>query len=379
MKAFINCLRDLSYKQLVVYLFVAFGSLIVLCSGFVSCAPPGEDTQLTSGSEGDEDEEEEEVEDCKGDDQCQYVCEKIYDESWRECSRESSETVSNLHRVFNRLRSDTVKRSKLDDISEGEGRITLDHFKKYLEVGADGWIRQIEGYTTDQGKTLDPYDANKANEVVEWLVENEKVAEILSNVGRGSDVLEELLKAAKLSGSAVTKCFWRDSTRKLATMTGETKFNSSGNTVKILEVGTSNVAKANFEIDGSRYYNLYDLLSCRGVSRSGGHDIFSLAADEGNEALFGVAFDLLDEVCRDSVLKSRESEKKAICRRAMMCVLAIQYNDTGGNLTANPDDVSKWDGWSYAKDQFSESSSGFDEDQACDVNDNEFGGNIDLD
>ena len=382
MKKIARPLQVLSYKQMVIYLFVSFGFLAILFFCFISCAPPEGAGRLGSG-DGDE---VDEVEDCTGDDQCQKVCEKIYDESWRECNSKGAETVSNLHRVFNRLRSSSVRRSKLDDLSsDDDSGININHFRTYLEVGADGWLRQIEGYSTDEGNDFKPYSKDSAQKVIEWLAEEENAAEVLSDVSRGSEILEALLKAAITSASTGLPrlCFWINGAYKVI-VESETVFNPDEYPkIKIEDSSDSEVF--NIRIDGSRYKDLYNLLSCREVSEPNGHDIFSLAADESNPHLFDVAFNLLDEVCAGSVLKSSKSQKEAICRRIMMCVLAIHYNgekEIGGeiaSITEDSDDVSNWDGWAYAEERFSDSSGGFDTDQACDLSSTEFGGNIEID
>lgn len=388
MKRFLVNLQNYSYRYRVSYFLLIFCLFIFLCSGFVSCSDPNEGNLDSRENEGLSEEEEEDFAKCRGDDICEDVCKTIYNESWKECSRAGSEKVGNIQRIYSRLKQTRVKRSRLDEISDERDGMTIDHFKEYLEIGVDGWIKQIEGYSTKEGPDSMSYSAHQAQEVIRWLAREDEISEVLLEVNNGSKVLETLLNATKpgvpTNPTTEPLCFWRDdplNNDKLA------RFNSgtivtwfgaeSAYDITIEQVGSSD-NRIKIKIDGSKYRDLYDLLSCTNVDGSGEEksDIFSVAAYEDNEALFNVAFNLLDEVCRDSVLTGHDKEED-ICRRAMLCVLAIYYMDFQ-NAESNDTDVATWDGWNYAAERFD--INGFDEDEACGINDDhtEFGGNIDI-
>ena len=380
MKNSIKLLKVDLCKKWMFYFILFFGSFFIFSFSFISCAPP-DGARLGSGN-GDVPDEHDKEQGCRGYEQCEDICEDIYDESWEACSKESSETVTSLQKVFNRLKSTRADRSEFDEISEEEGGITLDDFRKYLELGADGWLEQIED--ADNGSS-DGYEPSVAQDAIHWLAEEEDVAEILADMAEdGSEILEALLDKANrdMSGNRVP-CFWSGATNK-AKITNESEFQFSTSTIQIFVVNSSNAVDTNptvtVKIDNDRDADLYDLLSCQDVggNSAGKDDIFSLAADENNEYLFNLAFDLLDEVCRDSNLKSLQSEREAICRRAMMCVVAIQYSNSAAPWIADRGDIESWDGWDYAEDRFN--INGFDEDEACDINtgSEEFGGNIDI-
>ena len=358
-------------------LFVTSCSLGVFLFSFVSCDPPINVRFPSSEDDGDGNDydDDDDYEDCRGYEQCEDVCELIYNESWVECSELDSDEVNDLQRIHSRLKASSLSRAKLIEISNEEGEVELNALEEYLEIGVDGWLKQIDGYETKEGNDVDPYDDENAQKVISWLAEEENVARILAEVDGGSRVLEALLMTAT-SGF----CFWKNSRSADANYSSTVSFNSNFSGGKITIEIPDGSTPIDIEIDDSGLSNLYDLLSCTNVDGNSGPDIFSLAADEENRYLFELAFDLLDEVCEDSSLRSGEEEKEDICLRAMMCVVAIK-NVSNGNASAS--EIASWDGWgtgsnSYgAKDRFR--NSGFKDTQACDISDREFGGNIDLD
>lgn len=372
MKNSTNLLQGHLCKQWTIYFISIISLLTVLCLSFISCAPP-EGAKIDSETDDVVEDVHDKEEGCRGYEQCEDICEDIYDESWEACSRESSGTVTRLQKVFNRLKSSRASRTKFDEISEEDGGITLDDFKKYLEIGVDGWIEQIEEDSSNK------YENGAAKEAILWLAEEGSVAEILANLTEdGSDVLEALLEKANLPS-----CFFGSNPAGEYEVGGELKLRMGGSQLQVITIGGAFAdPDIEVEIDNSRDKRLYELLSCRtdvNVDVDGDDnpdndpDVFSLAADEDNEHLFNLAFDLLDEVCQESNLDSRQAERIAICRRVMMCVLAINYHGSG---TASRDDIETWDGWDYAQDRFD--IGGFDEDEACDIDDRRFGGNIRL-
>ena len=356
------------YRQITVYLFVIFGSLFVSGLLFTSCSS---DVGMDSRSDSENNDDDEELGDCTDYESCEYICKRIYGESSRACSREDAETVSNLQKIYNRLKQTRVEKTTLNEISEEQHEIELDYFRRYLEIGLDGWLRHIEGYT-DRNGTKTAYKPDQARETIEWLVDNERVAEILLDVDGGRNILKVLLETARDGND----CFWKGSIS--AKVEGEVSFEREElRYIKISIIGGKAIFK--IRIRDSKCFDLYDLLSCTNVDGSGDaeSDIFSLAADEENEYLFNLAFELLDDVCRDSLLISNYEQEEEICRRAMMCALAVQYEVGKDSLGTAANGIHTWNGWDYAEERFT--GSYFDRNQACDINDTKFGGNINRD
>jgi len=357
--------RNHSYQQVAVCLVLICASLAVLFFSFVSCDSPIDINfpSTEADDEEEEDDDEEDYEECRGFEACEDVCELIYNESWQECSELDSDEVNELQRIHSRLKSsnDPIQ-AKLIEISEEKNEVDLNAFEEYLHIGIDGWLKQIDGYDTKEGNNVAGYSQSQAQEVLHWLAEEKKVAETLADEEGGSRVLEALLN--RVSGSTC----WDSGSKIAGGVTFE--LDSTSRNIRV----SNSVLTVTVQIDSDTHFDLYKKLSCPDVDESGsGLDIFSLAAYEDNRYLFDMAFDLVDDVCQDSNLISGEEEKEDICRRALMCALAIGQE---------PGDLSRWDGWgtgsnSYgAKDRFK--LRGFDKGQACDLNNREFGGNIDI-
>ena len=390
MKKFTMHLPDYSYKSLMFYLFLFFGSLTVLSSGFVSCS--SSNTGLNSGRDGadlDDDDDEGYV-DCKTREECEDVCRVIYDESWEACNRKEMETVGQLQRVYLRLRQTRVKRSRLNTISEERDGIKLKHFEEYLNIGVDGWIKQIEGYETKEGIEVPSYTPEQAQEVIRWFADEENVAEVLWDISETTRVLETLLRAAVTAGSngqiQPKSCFWKTTAGTVGAGVAygtnpKVQFESSSRADIVIKEEADSNPPIELRINNAKYEDLYDLLSCSGVNGDTGSrsDIFSVAESENNAHLFNVAFRLLNQVCRNSILAGHDKEEE-ICRRAMMCVLAIQYMSSLDAPASTGSAVAEWGGWNYVEDHFQ--TDGFDKDQACDLHITsdkaEFGGNIDI-
>ena len=376
MSGFLEDVKMDSLRYPVLYFFLIVSFFVFLCSGFISCSDSAEaDLDSREGS-GLSEEEEEDFARCRGEDVCEDVCKTIYHESWKACSRAGSETVGNIQRIYSRLKTTRMKRARLNEISNERDGMTIDHFKEYLDIGVDGWIKQIEGYATKEGPDAGPsYDLSQAQDVISWLAEEEEIAEVLLDVEDGSKVLEALM--IKANDGVALDCFWKGTSQVIATLAGppNIEFKEESSYGIVIENSAHPNDSIKIKINGSKYQDLYELLSCTHVDSSG-KDIFSVAAYEDNEALFNVAFNLLDKVCKDSVLSGHDKEED-ICRRAMMCVLAIYYMNFGA-AESNDADVATWDGWDYATDRFD--INGFDEDEACGINDDhtEFGGNIEI-
>ena len=368
MKRFIQHLQGHSYKQLIIYLLVFFGLLTVLSSHFISCDNSYDPYQL--GSTGDrERDRDDDDEDCEDSETCADVCELIYVESWLDCNEKEMDEVNELQRVYTRLKQSRVGRASLNEISDEQAGVEMSFFQEYLDTGVDGWLKLINGYSTNEGHSVEPYTEGQAREVITWLVEKKDVAQTLSSVNGGFRVLDALLQKAQ-GGS--NSCFWKGSAK--ASVTGNSQGASFQPDNPDIDISSSDTAveDISIRIDDSRYFDLYDLLSCENVGSSSGPDIFTLAANEENWNLFGLAFDLLEQVCRDSILVSgfKGSVEKGICQRAMMCILAIQYES--GSSSASVSEIRTWNGWDDGK------FSSLDKDQACDLSATEFSGNIKL-
>ena len=121
--------------------------------------------------------------DCEGNTSCEYACEEIYEKSksYTKCYDLSIGEVADLDKLLFHvlMRADT---DELDDID-------MDIFEEYLEIGLDGFIDRVIGTLDDDGAD------DKIENIFNWIIENEDVAEVLNSEDDDNDILKELLLA----------------------------------------------------------------------------------------------------------------------------------------------------------------------------------------
>ena len=120
--------------------------------------------------------------DCEGNTSCESVCEEIYkkSKSYIDCYEFSIGEVADLGELFNILME--ADPDELDDIDSGI-------FEDYLKNGLDGFTdRVIE-------KLKDDDEEDKIENIFNWMVENEDVAEVLNEEDDDNKILKEFLAA----------------------------------------------------------------------------------------------------------------------------------------------------------------------------------------
>ena len=120
---------------------------------------------------------------CEGNSRCEETCEEIYEKSksYSDCYDLSIGEVADLDDLFHILVK--ADEEELDDIDS-------DIFEEYLKNGVDGFTdKVIENILDDD----DPED--KIENIFNWMIENEAVAEVLNEEDDDNDVLKELLLA----------------------------------------------------------------------------------------------------------------------------------------------------------------------------------------
>ena len=203
------------HKSLLFSLVLGMVVLVLLTGGFLSCAPPdtgrlgsttgpGGGTSTTPRRTGPSDEEED-AEECTSNETCEMICETVYPESWAACNDLDIEAVTAVNKVFNRLNANGHSKSRLEDISDESGGISVEHFKTYLETGVDSWIEEITR-KHDATKPGPGYDKGDARDTIEWLIDNDNVSEVLNNVDEGNEILKALIEKAIRVNATVSSC-----------------------------------------------------------------------------------------------------------------------------------------------------------------------------
>ena len=342
---FLTSFKSYSIKRLLWLFFALTIGFSLFGFSFVSCAPGIDEQASGDGDDGDEettprrrrdddDDDEDDGDKCRGNESCERVCELIYDgySEQTECMDEGELQVGRLEKVHDFLMeegrdADDVE-SDLDSLSEGEEDVDINHFEDYLKLGTSKWVEQI-------GKGLGGVDDSEGDkfdrliETLKWFVKDKEVAEILSEVNNGDDVLEELLLALYIQ-SVVGDRTCIEAAEPVATVAHD---NYSTN-LWGLDLDVNNVIfkyyhdlsrDGQVELDNAADAKLYNALSCQ-YSDVNGDNVFSYAADKSNNVnIFNMASDLLVKVC--DVQPQDKGQDKA-CARALICWTSWQ--DVGG-------------------------------------------------
>ncbi len=350
MISFLILFKSYSVKRLL-WLFFAFVIGFSLFGfSFVSCAP-GIDEQASGNSNGnddggdgdgtrrrrDDDDDEDDGDRCRGNETCERVCEHIYKDysEQTECMDEGDLQVGRLQKVHDLLMevgrdADDIE-SDLQELSDGEGEVDINHFEDYLKIGTKKWIEQIKvGLDNANSDTSDKKFA-RLIETVKWLVEDKEVAEILSEVNTGNDVLEKLLLALDANDADNGTCISKATPAANPVKSKDTDLwdlDGSNNIViakyNKTAVG-SNSVDGRIELDNAADGKLYDALSCQ-YDNITSRNVFSYAAREDNATIFNMAFDLLVEICDD--VETKDDGQDKACAKTLMCWTSWQ--DAGG-------------------------------------------------
>ena len=315
--------------------------------------------------------DESEGDPCKDDEYCSETCERIYDRqsSVRSCKQRGDKTVEFLEVIHNRLmgkdagykakfkdRDDEDVKTALEKITDDDDDIGHNEFKCYLQIGANKYIEQLEaGLTTTDLTTGTASEkiakkeaaAERLKETLKWIVEDEKVSEILSELNKGPVIVETLLeKLASLNTTGdyqANRCIEHNGFESYrpgndpgrSTAVHIDKQNNIYNkrndrnldqalwwfdsdNLKVWYYNSSNASPNFGEADEILKIdkNLFNALSCFHKINNDFNNIFSLSAstNEGNEHIFEIAFNLLKNSCEDV-----KDSQKAGCARALMC------------------------------------------------------------
>ena len=119
---------------------------------------------------------------CEGNSRCEETCEEIYEKSksYTDCYDLSIGAVADLDDLFHVLLE--ADEEELDDIDS-------DIFEEYLENGVDGFTDKVIE------KLVDDDEDGKIENIFDWMIANEAVADVLNEEDDDNKVLKELLLA----------------------------------------------------------------------------------------------------------------------------------------------------------------------------------------
>ena len=344
-------------KKHICLLFACVMGLFLISSSFTSCAP-GLDDQGSGSTDGGSDDDDDDDDDddetrnteceadgdddlCKDDESCVRVCEHIYEdhEEVKECKDRDEVRVGRMDKVHNLLieKFDSAHdlESNLDSISEGDGDdVDKEDLVCYLEISGEKWITAIKDGLKggDDDKKIAQLET-----VLDWVVKNEKIAEILKDdIDDGDDILEALLlELASLDRNNRNNACIEDVSIE-SNVGPTTSINiwllDSGKNMMVKFVKENTPDEGTITLDTNDDRDLYNALSCVFPNKGSGiRNVFSYSAEEGNQHVFDMAFELLNKVCDDVTNKSTDQDKA--CARALMCWTASKQNsdNTGDN------------------------------------------------
>ena len=322
--------------------FVCVMGIAFISSSFISCTPGFDDRASTNDGNNDDeddrrdddnDEDDDEGEKCRGSETCERICEHIYEEysEARECMDMGDIKVGKLDKIHDLLMTDfsdvnDLKRN-LDNISEGEDDVDINDLEDYLKIGGTKWRNAIERELGISGN-------GGLIEVLDWFIRDKEVAEILSEVNDGDNILEALLvtlssKTQHNPGHCMTTgnvAAPRDGAQPI----GLWKLDNSIADEPKLQIGyfyNSGVV-GEIRLKNDIHAKLYDALSCLYSDiGAGDNNIFSEAVNDENETIFNMAFNLLNKVCSD-LHKNPTFDEDVACRKALFCWTADKLGET---------------------------------------------------
>ena len=373
-------------------IIVALGLLLVVSVAFITCqeegffparpfysqsSPATPSTTDNDNDNDDDDDDEEDLRDCTDSGACESICQKIYDTSYVDCYDLEVDEVSNLYKVYKELKAGKIDRSDLEDIKK-------DHFEEYLNIGTDGWLKEIDGTDPDDG-----YAPASASTVLEWLVEDADAAEVLHEAKDGHKIIENLIHkivgikgrcdggehACLLGGRGIIfpPPGWRNHqaplpfSLRIKTVVDHIAIAGKHNSaiddcftnrgyVKLHYYSLSSLNRGSLgslalpvkEIMFDSHLCLYRNLTATKLVN--GTDIFTASAKRNNPFLFELAFEILDDVCSNHLDSGTNSKAhKTVCRKAVLCTLAMKEQiEAGPGLVSREDGkdkISKWEGW----------------------------------
>ena len=330
-----------------------------------------ETRRRSSGSDNDEPDncDEDEGDPCKDDEYCEGTCEIIYtkQDSVRSCKNRGDETVGMLETVHDRLmgknagvknkfkdRDKNRVKDDLQEITDDEDDIGHDELKCYLQIGSSKYIDQIKDGLTDEdldtpAKKLSAVD--RLHETLKWMVEDTETAQVLYDINRGPSIVQALLEKLEdlritpdrdsRLGNYVWQClghndFKRKGADKALGWSGsqtatdrnnniEAKKNAQNldqalwwldsDTLRIWHYDSTATPKGQEGTIQSIDKDLYTALSCFHLINGENNNIFTYSAEEGNENMFNIAFELLKTIGCEDV----DDEDRPGCARALMC------------------------------------------------------------
>ena len=314
--------------------FIILGCLFVslsLFQFFISCElnTAGLISPLSSSDSTNNNDNTQSTRICDDRDSCRESCEYIFKNSSAksDCYDLDFDELNDYERVFDELSSKNLNKRDLEKIDE-------DAFRDFLKLSVNGWLDLIDG-SRDGGtrKVREAYTVLEAREALEWIAENEDIADAIADHDEDRDILYELFL---IYGSA--------SDDNLTGLRFLTDASSDTNIIwkpNQLDIGTSSSNVESVNLNGFRGGEVFDfIISYMGLSKTGlgedsNDDDFSFRNDsfvqyaesENNDSAVDLAHSTLVEFCKDAVSEDDDDEDDVKrCLLAVYCSIETKDN-----------------------------------------------------
>ena len=311
-------------KQLIYFLTITVFSVIAI-QFFVSCMYGWRQnlasTTSTEDSSRDNDLESRTV--CGDKKGCEIMCERMFPSASAlgRCYDLDIDEIQDLQKVFNTFSDKRIRKQYLEEIDDSE-------LKDFLRFSVSSIADLIDGTHAEVNEK--PYSVDEAREVLEWIAENDDIA----------DVLEEEDKYYHIMTSLFIR-IGNNSVQSICVETTDNYFTWQGSNRLSLQLGSDN---NNMVSLGSLYSKNEELSFIKGfVGISGNNTLlfnssgsFSyLSAIEGSDRAVALAHDTLKQFCQDATDGDLDDKKTMQCIQATYCTMNQVFVDKTNTSTNN--------------------------------------------
>ena len=357
-------LKNWIVLSLTVTLLGALSGAFISCE-WVSVAPPPpgyNDFYSRSSDSRDRDEDDRDRRSsrdrdrvCDDRDSCADSCDNMFtaSRSRSECYDLDFEDVNTLEEVFDDLVYGVSNKSNLEDLDD-------DDLQFFLEIDPAAWSDIINGNRQDGKNGLSsgysPYSSKKAQNVLEWLAEDEDAAQAVWEVeeDRDSNMMENLFRQLEgkygNSQGRIVAAF-RETPSRATWVAIEGDDRRPGQEISYAKenVQPPRSYTGSLKVDGTQGFhhfvmNFIGLKPERGKFQYFDNSSFiDLAEDNDNNAAIELAHNSLVQVCKEATRQNDENDEKVRqCFATVYCVMqaVTDYGSNsvrfGGNEISNP-------------------------------------------
>ena len=302
-------------------LFQFFISCEISRSGFI--APLGSsstDNNNTNNDDTDDDDDDTKTRICDDRESCRDSCDYIFKNASAksDCYDLDFDELNDYELVFDELSTKNLNKRDLEKIDE-------DAFREFLKLSSDGWLDLIDGSRdTGRRKVRSAYTSTEAKEALEWIAENEDIADALADHDDDRDILYELFVRHGSDKNSNLKSL------KFQTVGHLSNYTNIIWKPNLLEIGKGQRAEESVSLNDPKIFDF--IISYMGLDKSTpnlgehGNNNFSFRGDsfvqyaerEDNDSAVDLAHSTLVEFCKNAVDEDDEDDEDV-----KRCLLAV--------------------------------------------------------